>query len=179
MPTRLILPVLLLLPLAEIAVFVLVGQRIGVFATIGLVLLSTVIGFIVIRIQGVGMAKSLNAAQMNAQEAGNRMIGGMLHMVAGLLLAVPGFITSTIGLLLLLPLTRYAVWKLLKPDVIIQTSGFARRPSASHGERHPPGPSVIDLDEGDFHRENDGKDKPGNGGTGRSPWSGPSGTLPE
>ena len=178
MPTRLILPALLLLPLAEIAAFVLVGQRIGVLATIGLVLVSTLAGLVVIRRQGMGMAQSLQAAQMNAQEAGTKMVGGMLHLVAGLLLAVPGFITSVIGLLLLLPFTRYAVWKALKPDVIIRTSGFSRPASGPRGESRS-GPSVIDLDEGDFHREDNGASKPGSGSSGRSPWAGPGGNLPE
>ena len=106
MSSRFIFPALLLLPLAEIAMFVLVGQKIGVMATIGLVLVSTLLGLVVIRRQGLGMAKNLNAAQMNPDEAGTRVMGGMLHMVAGLLLAVPGFITSALGLLLLLPLTH-------------------------------------------------------------------------
>lgn len=179
MPSRFIFPALLLLPLAEIAMFVVVGQKIGVMATIGLVLVSTLLGLIVIRRQGIGMAKSLNAAQMTADEAGSRMMGGMLHMVAGLLLAVPGFITSALGLLLLLPLTRNLMWRTLKPDVVFtRTSGFYKGAGQNRDEaRH--GPSVIDLDANDFHREDDGDDNGSNGSSSGSPWAGPRGHLPK
>lgn len=179
MSSRFIFPALLLLPLAEIAMFVLVGQKIGVMATIGLVLVSTLLGLVVIRRQGLGMAKNLNAAQMNPDEASTRVMGGMLHMVAGLLLAVPGFITSALGLLLLLPLTRNLMWRTLKPDVVFtRTGGFYKGPGQNSGEpRH--GPSVIDLDVDDFHRDEDGNDPGPNGTSNGSPWAGPRGHLPK
>ena len=53
---RAILPFFLLaLPLIEIAGFALVGREIGVLATIGLVLLSSIAGSVLLRIQGFGV----------------------------------------------------------------------------------------------------------------------------
>lgn len=171
MPSRLLLPALLLLPLAEIAVFVLVGQKIGVAATILAVLASTFTGLFLMRRQGVSMLRNLQAGMSGGTEGGE-VVRGMLHMVAGLLLAVPGFITSALGLLLLLPFSRSFLWRSLKPDVIVTRSArFYKRPGGEpqNGRRDP---SVIDLDADEFSRDEEGPEddeaKPN-----RSPWAGP------
>lgn len=171
MPSRLLLPALLLLPLAEIAVFVLVGQKIGVAATILAVLASTFAGLFLMRRQGVSMLRNLQGGMSGGAEGGE-VVRGMLHMVAGLLLAVPGFITSALGLLLLLPFSRSFLWRSLKPDVIVTRSArFYKRPggNAQNARRDP---SVIDLDADEFSRDEEG---PGDGDTkpNRSPWAGP------
>lgn len=168
MPSRLVLFALLLLPLAEIAVFVLVGQKIGVAATILAVLGSTFAGLMLMRRQGVGMMRNLQAAQTGEGDGdGRTVMRGMLHMVAGLLLAIPGFITSALGLLLLLPFTRGFLWRSLKPDVIVTRSAqFYRRPAQPGAEKRS-GPSVIDLDAEDFRREEDAQKR----GSSASPWS--------
>lgn len=172
MPSRLLLPALLLLPLAEIAVFVLVGQKIGVGATILAVLASTFTGLMLMRRQGISMLRGLQAGAMETGK-GDGVVRGMLHMVAGLLLAVPGFITSALGMLLLLPFTRSFLWRSLKPDVIVTRSAqFYRRPqpdTARPGSSHS---SVIDLDADEFSRD----DRPDRGdapSASRSPWAGP------
>lgn len=168
MPSRLLLPALLLLPLAEIAVFVLVGQKIGVGATILAVLASTFAGLALMRRQGISMLRGLQAGAMETGKG-----DGMLHMVAGLLLAVPGFITSALGLLLLLPFTRSFLWRSLKPDVIVTRSAqFYRRPQPDTARPGSSPSSVIDLDADEFSRD----DRPDRGdapSASRSPWAGP------
>ncbi len=166
MPSRLVLLSLLLLPLAEIAVFVLVGQKIGVAATILAVLGSSFAGLMLMRRQGIGMMRNLQAAQTGEGD-GKTVMRGMLHMVAGLLLVIPGFVTSALGLLLLLPFTRGFLWRSLKPDVIVTRSAqFYRRP-AQPGSENRSGPSVIDLDTEEFHRD----ESPEKRGSTGSPWS--------
>jgi UPF0716 protein FxsA len=52
-------PLLLLAwPLAEIATFVIVGREIGVFSTIGLILLTGMVGVILLRVQGFGVLRA-------------------------------------------------------------------------------------------------------------------------
>lgn len=171
MSSRLLLPAILLLPLAEIAAFVLVGQKIGVGATILAVLASTIAGVALMRRQGLSMLRNLQAGANGGTEGGE-VVRGMLHMVAGLLLAVPGFITSVLGLLLLLPFTRSFLWRSLKPEVIVTRSAqFYSR--GRNNERHRPGnPSVIDLDAEDFQRNEEG-DHGNRQRNDRSPWAGP------
>ncbi len=47
--------VMLAMPFIEIAGFVIVGSKIGVFATLGLVILSAMLGFFLLRVQGIGL----------------------------------------------------------------------------------------------------------------------------
>lgn len=170
MSSRLLLPLILLLPLAEIAMFVLVGQRIGVGATILAVLASSFGGMILMRKQGLSMLRGLQAGATGAE--GGEVVRGMLHMVAGLLLVIPGFITSALGLLLLLPLTRSFLWRSLKPDVVVTRSAQFYRRSNTSERNTKSAPSVIDLDDGEFHRDEEMKPKDGSGQN-RSPWAGP------
>lgn len=167
MPSRLALAALLLLPLAEIAVFVLVGQRIGVAATILAVLASTFAGLMLLRRQGVSMIRSLQAGAAGGKD--DEIVRGVLHAAAGLLLAVPGFITSVFGLLLLLPFTRRFLWRTLKPDIIITRSARFYRGPATGKRPTRDRPSVIDLDADEFHRDGEDADEKPN----ESPWAGP------
>lgn len=169
MSSRLLLPLILLLPLAEIAMFVLVGQRIGVGATILAVLASSVGGLVLMRRQGMSMLHGLQAGTTGAE--GGEVVRGMLHMVAGLLLVIPGFITSALGLLLLLPPTRSFLWRSLKPDVVVTRSAQFYHRSNTGGRNTKSGPSVIDLDDAEFHRDDEREDKDGSGPN-PSPWAG-------
>ena len=57
-----ILPLaLVVLPLLEIAVFIIVGRYIGVLPVIGLIFLSSAIGGILLRIQGIGVLRKLSS----------------------------------------------------------------------------------------------------------------------
>ncbi|OCW57332.1 FxsA family protein [Hoeflea olei] len=159
-----IIPFLLLaVPLAEIAAFVVVGGQIGVWATLGMVLLTAVLGSILLRWQGIGLFNRINAELRANRVPGRDLIHGVMILVAGVLLLTPGFVTDTLGFLLFVPAVRDLVWRLVKDRIVVQTmsTGFAA------GPRGPAGPKrgddgVVDLDEDEYHRNPDP----------RSPWSG-------
>lgn len=141
------LPVfLLLLPLLEIAGFVVVGKQIGALATVGLVMLSTVAGSALLRHQGLGAMNRARAAMDAGKDPGLQLANSAMAVVAAILLIVPGFITSAIGLLILLPPVRALFWKMFGRRVVFTsqfgTAGF-RRETNSH---------TIDLDSEDFSR---------------------------
>lgn len=98
--------ILLAIPFTEIAVFIQVGDAIGVWPTIALCLLTALAGSFLLRQQGLA-----TLARARAQiDQGKMPVGEMLHglalMLAGALLIVPGFVTDTVGLLLFLPAFR-------------------------------------------------------------------------
>ena len=139
---RPLLPLLLLaLPLAEIAVFVIVGSYIGVLATIGLVIATTIAGAVLLRIQGFGIVARIRAAMEAGTPPGRELVHGLMIMAAGVLLLAPGFITDTLGLLLFLPPVRDLAWRLLRDRIVV--SGQQRRGASG----------TIDLDADDFTRE--------------------------
>ncbi len=147
---RLIPLFILLLPLAEIAGFILVGQRIGLFPTLSLILLSAVAGIVLMRVQGFGVLTRLRQSGQEGRAPGKELLDAAMILIAGILLLIPGFLTDIIGLALFLPPVRSFLWnRLMRNVVVVDISGMqsARRPGSSDGQR------TIDLDEDDFHRD--------------------------
>jgi UPF0716 protein FxsA len=94
------------LPLLEIAVFIEVGGIIGVWATIGLIIATTVAGSLLLRAQGLATLTRARA-QMDAGHLPAREIfDGFCVVLAAGLLVLPGFVTDALGLLLFLPPVR-------------------------------------------------------------------------
>ncbi len=153
----------LILPLAEIAGFVIVGQLVGVWATLGLVLLSGLLGLLLLRLQGLQMLKRLSQEGREGRVPGNTIIQGAMIVVAALLLLIPGFVSDVIGIALFIPFVRGLLWQAIgRRMVIINTQSSYSR---SNGfERHGAGSDgpVVDLDDEDFRREPNLS----------SPWSG-------
>ncbi|MEJ6784163.1 FxsA family protein [Aminobacter sp. Piv2-1] len=143
------LPLLILaLPLLEIAGFVVVGSEIGVLPTIGLVLLSAVVGSVLLRVQGFGVMTRIRNELDAGRDPSKELANGAMIVLAGILLLLPGFITDIIGILLFLPPVRELAWRFLRKRVHFATDfgGFARRGGPTSGK-------TIDLDEGDFSRQ--------------------------
>lgn len=137
---------LLALPVAEIAMFIVVGSHIGVLATIGLIFASTAAGILLLRVQGLGNLERLRGAMQRNEAPTAEVADGAMILLAGLLLITPGFITGALGLLLFVPPVRRLAWKLAgaRMAVVVTT----RRSSGS-----PSGPTVVDLDPDEYTHE--------------------------
>ena len=100
---------ILLLPLAEIAVFVLVAVLAGFAWAVILTLLTTLAGFLVLRHAGRGKIARFRVAVADTDVAGIQAnTSGFLTVLAGLLLFLPGFLTDLIGAVLLIgPVRRW------------------------------------------------------------------------
>ena len=100
---------LVVVPLIELYVLVQVASAIGVWNAIGLLLLISIVGAWIVKRQGMAMWRraqlQLDAGRVPAKEVAD----GVLLLLAGILLLVPGFVTSAIGVLLLLPPVRALV----------------------------------------------------------------------
>ena len=101
-----IFPIFVVVTLAEIYVLVSVGDAIGAWSTILLVIITALIGSTLLKQQGWSiMAK----AQQNIAEGKTpalEMLEGVVILVSGVLLLTPGFITDGLGLLGLMPWSR-------------------------------------------------------------------------
>ena len=100
------LPLLLALPLIEIAGFVLIGPYLGVAGTLAEIILTGMLGMAIIRRQGFETLVRLRAAATAGETPLPVAADGGARVLAGLLLTVPGFFTDAIGLLLLIPPVR-------------------------------------------------------------------------
>lgn len=170
-----LIPLLLLaVPLAEIAAFVVIGGQIGVWATLGMVLLTAVIGSLLLRWQGIGLFNRINAELRAERVPGRELVHGVMILVAGVLLLTPGFVTDSLGFLLFVPGFRDTVWRLVKDRIVVRgmSAGFG----GMRGTRGPAGPGrgpaqegVVDLDEDEYVRNPDAS----------SPWSGDANQIPD
>src|ERR1700733_1548908 len=91
---------ILLFPLAEIATFILVGGAIGVVRTLGLVIVSALVGIVMLRDAGVMTALKLQRQKGNPAAV---LAEGGARMLAGLLLLIPGFLPDIEAILGLIP----------------------------------------------------------------------------
>jgi UPF0716 protein FxsA len=150
MPVRILPIIFLVVPILEIAVFILIGQQIGLGWTLLLILVTAIIGVYLLRQQGFGVLaqirEDVNAGRLPAQA----MAHGVLILVAGLLLLTPGFVTDTLGFLLFVPSIRDWVWRVVAPDFFSRLSGsWARWPGSYDGGTTYHAVIDIEVDEAD------------------------------
>lgn len=159
-----LIPFLLLaLPVAEIAVFIVVGQYIGLLATLAMILVTAVIGSALLRIQGFGLLRRIGRETEQGRVPGRELVHGVMILIAGVLLLTPGFITDALGFLLFVPAVRDLGWRLLSERIVLMSSsGFAAHAESGRDARPGRGEPVIDLDAEDFERKTDPS----------SPWAG-------
>lgn len=166
--------VILMMPILEIAGFIIVGKTIGLWLTLALVLFTSFLGLLILRLGGIGMVRNLQAAGRTGAQPADELVNGAMRVVAGILLFIPGFITDIVGLLLLSKTVRRFFWKILGPRVVVAGSfrqsgqpGGQTGPQPgdfsgfSNGQGNKGSSKVVDLDEEEFHRE----------GPKDSPWS--------
>jgi UPF0716 protein FxsA len=97
------------IPLLEIYVAVMVGHAIGALNTIGLLVLLSLVGVWLTKHAGLSVISRIRRQLDAGRMPTNELIDGLLVLIGGLLLFVPGFVTGALGLLLLFPPTRLVV----------------------------------------------------------------------
>ena len=101
--------VFLVTPIVELVVIVRVAGSAGVLNTIGLLLLVSMAGAWLVRREGLGILRRAQGEMAEGRMPGREMVDGLLVLFAGALMLTPGFVTDTIGLLLLFPPSRIVV----------------------------------------------------------------------
>ena len=158
MPAIVPLFVLLAFPILEIATFIYVGQWLGVWKTIGLVVLAAVLGVAILRTQGLGALRKINKDLRRAQPPAKGIIDGFMIVIASFLLIIPGFLSDVVGLLLIIPPIRHLIWRLLGQSISVRATSTGFRRSRRRDD-------YVDLSPEDFRRENDNpSDNPRLGG---------------
>ena len=103
---KLLFILFLLVPLVEIFFLIQVGQVIGAGWTIFLVVATAVIGAFLLRLQGFQTLHRAQRTMQQGQLPATEMLEGLCLLVSGALLLTPGFVTDTMGFLLLMPPVR-------------------------------------------------------------------------
>lgn len=113
MPLFLIL-LFIVVPVAELYVIIKVGELIGVWPTLALLLADALLGSWLLKHEGRGAWRRFNQALAERRFPGREVADGALIIVGGTLLLTPGFLTDIVGVFLLLPPTRAISRRLLK-----------------------------------------------------------------
>ena len=141
---RLFFLLALLLPVIEIALFIKVGQTIGLWWTLALIIGAGLFGAWLLRRQGVSalmrLRDSVRAGRLPALALADTMMIGL----AALFLLVPGFLSDIIAIALLIPAVRTALYALLAQRML------SRAPSSLHPGRPLEHRGTIELDRNDY-----------------------------
>lgn len=90
------------------------NEAIGGWNTIGLIVLTSMVGAALVRREGLSVLRRAQQSLDRGQIPTNELINGVLLLIAAALILTPGFFTAGVGLLLLFPPTRAVVREVLK-----------------------------------------------------------------
>ncbi len=144
----------IVVPLVEIYVLVQVGQVIGPWWTILLLVIDSIIGTWLVRREGARSWRALSGALEQGKMPARELADGALIVFGGALMLTPGFVTDGLGVLLILPFTRPLFRRLLTSYAASRATGYAvgrvgawtgpsTRPGAPHAPGRTPGPDVV------------------------------------
>jgi UPF0716 protein FxsA len=168
-----IIGVLLLIPILDILLLVVLMGVIGWEVVLLLVVLSALVGLLLARAEGRHTIRKIQQKLAQGEPPTDELLDAALLLVAGGFLLTPGLVTDAVGLLLVVPLTRYPIRLAVKRWVVVpyvdaKTRGFATGnvyvggfPGGDGGQQGPgqpggdpgPGPGgpggedIHDLDE--------------------------------
>jgi len=103
-----------LVPIGELALLITIGRHIGVWPTIGIVLVTGVAGSILLKWQGFETWRRFKSELSSGSFPGSTIIEGVAILIGGAFLLTPGVVTDFAGLLLLIPTSRAILIKIIK-----------------------------------------------------------------
>jgi UPF0716 protein FxsA len=141
-----VLIILIAIPLIEIAVMIKVGQWIGFWPVLWLVIATFILGATIVGRSGLRSALKVRDALARGEPPVAAMIDSALVWVAGVLLMTPGFLADLVGLTLLIPPLRAWLAKTALRNATVM--GTVRVDEADYNAERPHGGARDDLREG-------------------------------
>lgn len=172
-----------LVPVIEIAGFIQIGSLIGLWPTLGIIILTAIAGSLLLRHQGMMVLLKAQDQMRSGEMPLNSMVDGVFLAFAGALLLTPGFFTDTLGLLLFLPPFRALVAKLVFKKVIASgaSASFESVFTSEGGDPRSPGSPSGSLNDGlvidgtfedvSPSKETPSDEKPSGGKNPSTPWA--------
>jgi len=133
----------LLVPLIEIGLFIQVGGLIGLWPTLGIVVLTALVGTALVRSQGALAMGQIRRSFSELDDPSEPLAHGAMILFSGALLLTPGFFTDAVGFALLVPGVRRWAFSQAKKRINIQTVSFG---SSTTHTRARSEPNTIDGD---------------------------------
>jgi len=102
-----------IVPVTELYILIEVGKKIGSLTTIGIIILTGIIGAYLIKGQGFMILRKIQNDLNEGIMPGDSLIQGTIILAGGILLLTPGFVTDIVGFIFLIPVSRNIVKKYL------------------------------------------------------------------
>jgi len=115
-----------IIPVVEIYLLIQIGSAFGVFTSIALVVFTGFLCSYLARIHGLQTIFRIQESLREGRMPSGELLDALLIGVAGLVLLTPGFLTDTVGFVLLIPSTRNAIKSWLQSN--IKTQYMSERP---------------------------------------------------
>lgn len=122
-------------PLIEIGLFIKVGGWLTLWPTLGIVLLTGIIGTFLVRQQGLKVLGELRSSMSQMRDPLSPLAHGAMILFAGALLLTPGFFTDAVGFALLVPALRRAIIAAIASRVSV--TSFSTGSGSSPGRSDP------------------------------------------
>ena len=103
----------LIIPVTELYILIEVGKKIGSLTTIGVIILTGIIGAYLVKGQGFMILRKIQNDLNEGIMPGDSLIQGAIILAGGILLLTPGFVTDIVGFIFLIPVSRNIVKKYL------------------------------------------------------------------
>lgn len=108
-----LLVLFIVIPVVELYTLIEIGKKIGTLPTMGIIILTAILGAYLVKNQGFMILKKIKNNIDEGIMPGDSLIQGAIILAGGILLLTPGFITDTAGFIFLIPGTRKIIKKYL------------------------------------------------------------------
>ena len=161
-----IILILVAVPIIEIALFIELGGWVGLWPTIGLVIVTAILGGILLRMQGFTAMQRLQSSVAEGGDPRGPLAHGVMILVAGLLMLTPGFFTDAVGFALLIPPIRSGLIAWIGPKMAARAVHMG---PGKQGQARPRPDQPIDAEYVDLDIEIDPNKPRGNSGWSKPP----------
>lgn len=121
--------VFICVPIVEIGIFIQVGDWLGVWPTLALIVLTAAIGVAMLKQQGLQTLTRARSRMARQELPAEELAEGVMLAFSGALLLTPGFFTDTIGFALLVPIVRRSLLGVVVARQHIFMASSYRQPS--------------------------------------------------
>ncbi len=160
-----LLILLIIVPMIEIALFIQVGGWLTLWPTLAILVVTAILGTWLLRQQGLRVLAELRRSLENLEDPAPALAHGAMILFAGALLLTPGFLTDAVGLLLMVPQVRMALFNWARRNVRFHTTVMTDEMHGAEPRRHPPHRPDHDIIEGVYEEADADPNRPPSGWT--------------
>ena len=112
-----LLSIFVVVPIVEFTLLIEIGRRIGTIDTLLLIFGTGILGAYLARLEGFRIFYRVQQEFASGTLPGEQLIDGVLVLIAGVVLITPGLLTDIVGLLMLIPVTRYPIKRFIQRQI--------------------------------------------------------------